>query len=135
MNNPMTTTRASLLNLGLCLGRFLVMFPRSTASVHYVQTNYTFPDGSICYVCDYEWVFEASSHKCPFSIQPPFIETPTYCAAPDGACHGSYYLDNEQESIGLFVTAFNKCFFDANNYSETGGVSDASCCFKPDSIV
>ena len=127
----MSNICASLLNLGLCLGGFLVILSRSTA---YVQKNYTFPDGSTCYVCDHFNIFLDDVNQC---FYPPLVDPKStiYCTAPGDACVGTYYPSGYEKGKGEFgqVISHDLCLYQGVNYTFNATLDN--CCFKPGSVV
>ena len=137
----MFITRTPLLNLGLCLGVFLVVLPHSTA---YVQKNYSYPDGSTCYTCDYKITELLDDTEQCFLYPLTYPSTNLYCTAPGDACNGTYYppgygsdVDNTIHPGDKFqeVKSINRCQYQGNNHSHSAHQWVENCCFKPGSIV
>ena len=123
------TRASSLLNPGLCLGGFLVTLPHFTASIQ-TNYNYTYPDGSICYVCQFESTSEYDQGICwEFFLRLETKGSDIYCTAAGGACDGDYIPADVGDRD---IDHWNKCLyrsFDRDKFREE------NCCFKPGSTV
>ena len=97
-----------------------------------VEKNYTYPDGSICYVCQYDSDAAYTFVACGFMFDIMLPESSIYCTAPGGACDGQYTPTGYKDNGGRIIASESKCAhisYDEVNLRREG------CCFKPGSTV
>ena len=134
----MFITRAPPPTLGLCLGGILCIFPPFIATY---MSSYSFPDGSICYVCNpSNW---SEFYDCGVLDELESPGSALYCTAPNGDCDGTYYPPGDLYiSSPRLTVSVNKCIYYSNNNdldpssdTDLSSVKTEDCCFKPGSQV